>query len=79
VNPNKFYVLDAKGGQAYTSTDGGAHFTPSPGGLPSLPDYQLHSASAQAVPGIEGDVWLTNFKELNHSTDSGKSYRPSTA
>ena len=74
VNPNKFYVLDAKAGQAYTSVDGGAHFTPSPGGLPSLPDYQLHSASAQAVPGIEGDVWLTNFKELNHSTDSGKTY-----
>jgi photosystem II stability/assembly factor-like uncharacterized protein len=74
VNPNKFYVLDAKGGQAYTSTDGGAHFIASPGGLPSLPDYQLHSASAQAVPGVEGDVWLTNFKELNHSTDSGKTY-----
>jgi hypothetical protein len=74
VNPKKFYVLDAKGGQAYTSTDGGAHFTPSPGGLPSLPDYQLVSASAQAAPGIEGDVWLTNLKEINHSTDSGKTY-----
>jgi photosystem II stability/assembly factor-like uncharacterized protein len=74
VNPNKFYVLDAKGGQAFTSTDGGAHFTASPGGLPALPDYQLSSSSAQAVPGIEGDVWLTNFKELNHSTDSGKTY-----
>jgi hypothetical protein len=74
VNPNKFYVLDAKGGQAFTSTDGGAHFTAAPGGLPSLPDYQLSSSSAQAVPGIEGDVWLTNFKELNHSTDSGKTY-----
>ena len=74
VNPNKFYVLDAKGGQAYTSTDGGAHFTASPTGLPTLPDYQFSSSSAQAVPGIEGDVWLTNFKELNHSTNSGKSY-----
>jgi photosystem II stability/assembly factor-like uncharacterized protein len=74
VNPQKFYVLDAKGGQAYTSVDGGAHFTASPTGLPNLPDYQYTSASAQAVPGIEGDVWLTNFKELNHSTDSGKTY-----
>jgi photosystem II stability/assembly factor-like uncharacterized protein len=74
VNPMKFYVLDAKGGQAYTSLDGGAHFTASPTGLPGLADYQFSSASAQAAPGIEGDVWLTNFKELNHSTDSGKTY-----
>jgi photosystem II stability/assembly factor-like uncharacterized protein len=74
VNPNKFYVLDARGGQAYTSTDGGAHFTASPTGLPNLPEYQFNAASAQATPGIEGDVWLTNFKELNHSTDSGKTY-----
>lgn len=74
VNPNKFYVLDAKGGQAYTSVDGGAHFTASPSGLPNLADYQFSSASAQAVPGIEGDVWLTTGKELNHSTDSGRTY-----
>ena len=74
VNPQKFYVLDAKGGQAYASVDGGAHFTPSPTGLPALADYQLASSSAQATPGVEGDVWLTNLKELNHSTDSGKSF-----
>ena len=74
VNPKKFYVLDARGGQAYTSVDGGAHFTASPTGLPNLPEYQFSSASAQATPGIEGDVWLTNFRELNHSTDSGKSF-----
>ena len=75
VNPKKFYVLDAKGGQAFTSVDGGAHFTASSTGLPNLADYQFGSASAAATPGIEGDVWLTNFKELNHSTDSGKSLR----
>ena len=74
VNPNKFYVLDARNGAAYTSVDGGAKFTASPTGLPALPEYQFSSASAQATPGIEGDVWLTNFKELNHSIDSGKSY-----
>jgi photosystem II stability/assembly factor-like uncharacterized protein len=79
VNPNKFYVLDAKGGQAFTSVDGGAHFTASPTGLPGLPDYQFSSASAQATPGIEGDVWLTNYKELNHSTDSGKTYEAVTS
>ncbi len=74
VNPNKFYLLDAKGGQAFFSTDGGAHFTSSPNGLPSLADYEFSSGSAQAVPGIEGDVWLTTGKELNHSTDSGKNW-----
>jgi photosystem II stability/assembly factor-like uncharacterized protein len=79
VNPNKFYVLDAKGGQAYTSVDGGAKFTASPTGLPALPDYQYSSSSAQATPGIEGDVWLTNHKELNHSTDSGKTYEAVTS
>jgi len=74
VNPKKLYVLDAQGGQAYFSVDGGAHFTASATGLPALSDYQFSSASAQATPGVEGDVWLTNLKELNHSTDSGKSY-----
>ena len=74
VNPKKLYVLDAKGGQAYASVDGGAHFTASPTGMPNLADYQFNSASAQATPGIEGDVWVTNLKELNHSTDSGKTY-----
>jgi photosystem II stability/assembly factor-like uncharacterized protein len=74
VNGSRFYVLDSKGGQAYFSTDGGAHFEASPNGLPNLADYEFTSGSAQAVPGIEGDVWLTTGKELNHSTDSGKSY-----
>jgi len=74
VNPKKLYVLDARGGQAYASVDGGAHFTASPTGLPALSDYQYSAATAQATPGIEGDVWLTNLKELNHSTDSGKSF-----
>jgi photosystem II stability/assembly factor-like uncharacterized protein len=74
VNPKKLYVFDAKGGQAYASADAGAHFTAAPTGLPGLGDYQYSSASVHATPGIEGDVWLTAFKELDHSTDSGKSY-----
>jgi hypothetical protein len=75
VNPNKFYVYDVVAGRAYTSTDGGAHFTAAPGGMPSLPGYNLGAGSAHAVPGIEGDVWLTTGKELYHSIDSGKTYR----
>jgi photosystem II stability/assembly factor-like uncharacterized protein len=74
VNPSKFYLLDSKGGQAYYSIDGGAHFTAAPNGLPSMADYEFSSGSAQAVPGIEGDVWLTTGKELNHSKDSGKNW-----
>jgi photosystem II stability/assembly factor-like uncharacterized protein len=78
VNPKKFYVLDSRGGQAYASADGGVNFTASPSGLPNLADYQFGSGSAQAVPGIEGDVWLTNLKELNHSTNSGRTYETIT-
>jgi hypothetical protein len=74
VNPKKFYVLDLKGGQAYYSTDGGAHFTASLNGIPSMADYEFTSGGIQAVPGIEGDVWITAGKELLHSIDSGKSY-----
>ena len=36
-------------GQAYTSTDGGAHLTGSPSGLPNLADCQFSSALAQEI------------------------------
>jgi hypothetical protein len=75
VNPSKFYAYDVLAGRAYASVDGGAHFVVAPGALPSLPDYNLGAGCAHAVPGIEGDVWLSTGKELYHSTDSGKSYR----
>jgi len=74
VNPKKFYVLDAKGGQAYKSTDGGAHFTASPAAAKSsrLP------AQFGLGPGrtrIEGDVWLTNFKGAQSLDRFGKDLR----
>jgi hypothetical protein len=75
VNPNKFYVYNVLTGRAYASNDGGAHFVAAPGALPSLPDYNLAAGSAHAVPGIEGDVWVTTGKELYHSTDSGNTFR----
>ncbi|HXX68980.1 MAG TPA: sialidase family protein [Polyangiaceae bacterium] len=74
VNPKKLYIYDALRGRGYSSTDGGNHFVESHAGLPSVPDYNLSRGSIRAVPGIEGDVWLTTGKELYHSTDSGKSY-----
>src|SRR6185436_3109378 len=75
VNPQKLYAYDSLKGRAYASTDGGATFTETSSTMPSLPDYNLGSGSAQAVFGIEGDVWLTTGKEVYHSTDSGKSYQ----
>ncbi|HEY4105573.1 MAG TPA: sialidase family protein, partial [Polyangiaceae bacterium] len=74
MNPKKFYAFDAGNGTAYASNDGGAHFRVSARGLPSLPNYDLGSASIQAVPGYEGDIWVTSGKELYRSTDSGGSY-----
>ncbi|HEY3593290.1 MAG TPA: xyloglucanase, partial [Polyangiaceae bacterium] len=74
VNPQKMYAYDSLKGIAYASTDGGAHFASTQSTMPSLPDYNLGSGSAQATPEIEGDVWLTTGKELYHSTDSGKTY-----
>jgi photosystem II stability/assembly factor-like uncharacterized protein len=75
VNPQKLYAYDSMKGRAYTSSDGGAHFTESTTGMPTLPDYNLGSGSIQAAPGTEGDVWLTTGKEVFHSTDSGKTYQ----
>ena len=74
VNPRKFYVYDALDGSAYFSSDGGAHFTASTTGIKSLPEYNLGPASIRAVPGIEGDVWMTTGSSLLHSTDSGRTY-----
>ncbi len=74
VNPKKLYAFDALSGTAYFSSDGGANFKVGARGLPSLPDYDLISASISAVPGVEGDVWITSGKQPLHSTDSGATY-----
>jgi hypothetical protein len=74
VNPNKFYVFDSKGGRVYMSKDGGAHFTAGSGALPALPDYQLTSASIAAVPGSEGELWISAKEGLFHSSDSGMGF-----
>jgi hypothetical protein len=74
MNAKKFYAFDAESGTAYVSDDGGAHFRVAMRGLPSLPTYDLGSGSVQAVPGYEGDVWITSGKELYRSTDSGRNF-----
>jgi xyloglucan-specific exo-beta-1,4-glucanase len=76
VNPKKFYLYDVLTGIFYVSTDGAANFTATRKGLPTLPEYQLMSGSTHAVPGIEGDVWVTTGKEIYRSADSGKNFDP---
>lgn len=74
VNPKTFYIYDAIGGKAYTSNDGGVSFESSPSSLPTRPDWGLTPTSARAVPGHDGDVWVTTGNQLYRSTDSGKTY-----
>jgi hypothetical protein len=76
VNPKKFYVYDAVGGRAYYSEDGAATFSVAATPLPVLPEYNLGVATIIAVPGVEGDVWITTNQALFHSLDSGKTYLP---
>src|SRR5262249_40535670 len=76
VNGKKFYAFDSLTGTVYASEDGGAHFKVTRQGLPALPDYNLTSGSIRAVPGHEGDIWITTGKELYHSKDSAKSFDP---
>ncbi len=74
VNPKKFYVFDVLQGKAFRSVDGGEHFVEAATGLPSLPDYNLGSGSIEAVPGVEGEVWVTTGKSVYRSKDSGHVY-----
>jgi hypothetical protein len=74
VSGKKLYAFDALTGSAYASADGGAHFAAAAHGLPTAPDYDLISASLRAVPGVEGDLWLTTGKLLLRSTDSAQSF-----
>ncbi len=75
VNPSKSYLLDVAKGQVYASNDGGHSYEATQSGLESLPDWAMSSGSIQAVPGSEGDVWITTSKDLFRSTDSGKTFR----
>ncbi|MEU8382083.1 cellulose binding domain-containing protein [Streptosporangium sp. NPDC048865] len=53
VNPNRFYGFS--GGRFYASTNGGASFTATAAtGLPAEGNVKF-----KAVPGREGDIWLT--------------------
>lgn len=77
VNAAKFYGFHSKEGIFLTSADGGFTFVRSVAKLPGTHGY-LRS-SMKAVPGREGEVWLTtqNWKQLSclfRSTDSGGTF-----
>ncbi len=75
VNPKKFYVYDALSGTILVSEDGGKSFEVTSKSQRAVPEYELQYASIQAVPGIEGEVWITNKEALRRSSDSGKSFQ----
>ena len=74
VNAQKLYAYDASQGIAYVSNDAGARFEATQSGLPMLADWARTSSSLQAMPSVEGEVWLTTGKALFRSIDSGRSY-----
>jgi hypothetical protein len=74
VNPKKFYIFDPQYGPngetpLYLSTDGGHTFTQA--SVPSSYDISL-----AVSPSAEGDLWLTSYNGLFHSTDSGATFTP---
>lgn len=77
VSADRFYAFDAASGEVFVSSDGGVTFAATATDLPELPSWQLNLGTLQAVPGIEGDVWLTAAEGgLFHSTDAGASFTP---
>jgi photosystem II stability/assembly factor-like uncharacterized protein len=73
-NPKKLYAFDATSALFYVSTDGAQSFKSAMVGLPSLPEYQLTSASLRSVPGFDGELWITAGKGLFRSSDSGYTF-----
>ncbi len=73
-DPSKAYVLDSAKGEIYVSEDGGMSFELTTKGLPALADIDRISARIVPVPGIEGDVWVSTTKDLQRSTDWGRTF-----
>ncbi len=68
VNPSRFFAEDTGAGSFSTSGDGGATFTNSGQLLPK------GNGRLYAVPGHEGDLWLSANGALLHSTDGGATF-----
>lgn len=65
ANPNKFYAYDGGSGQIYASADGGETFSVSAKQLPT--GY----GTLHAVPGLEGELWLSTGSGARHTAGSG--------
>ena len=73
-DPAKAYVLDSAKGEIYVSEDGGKSFELTTKGLPALADIDRISARIVPVPGVEGDVWVSTTKDIQRSTDWGRTF-----
>ena len=71
VNAKKFYVFNPQGASGatpiYVSTDGAHTFVPA--AAPANYDVAMFVS-----PAAEGDVWLTSYNGLFHSTDSASTF-----
>jgi xyloglucan-specific exo-beta-1,4-glucanase len=76
VNSRKFYVFDSAAGKVYASEDGAAHFVVTTRGLPKLAEWARTSGSIEAMPGVEGELWLSTSKDVYRSSNSGRSFEP---
>jgi hypothetical protein len=74
VSPDTLYIYDASQGSVAVSHDGGESFQTTYSGLPQLAEYQLSGASITAVPGFEGQIWITTNQELFRSRDAGGTF-----
>jgi photosystem II stability/assembly factor-like uncharacterized protein len=80
VNPKRFYSIDFRTGQLFTSDDGARTFMPlASQGLPrdvraDQPEWTGASWPLQASSGKEGDLWYFGKAGLFHSLDGGKTF-----
>ena len=69
VAATTFYALDISTNVLYTSTDGGMTFT----ALPAIASG-ISTSGVFASPAAQGDLWITSYNGLFHSTNGGTSF-----
>jgi len=70
VNPLKFYSFHTETGQLLESFDGGHVFAERQAPVSGRAEW----AEIAAMPGREGDMWISAGDKVYHSTDSGVSF-----
>jgi hypothetical protein len=80
VNGKKLYLANPSKGTVSYSTDGGSNFTIGSTVFDKMDSWEADKVSIAAVPGYEGDVWVTwghdwsNPRGLYHSVNGGGSF-----